>query len=304
LAAGRLGLADEAAKAEGTGAAGEIEELPTMPPAPRSDKPGLRWATPGPGAPRGREQGRRLRPEPLREAPTAPVLVPPRSPGPTPGRGSPAYPAGQDEEQARDEDGTKAGGRGTSHRRLSALLVLVGLLCALAGVAVVVVWRVGDDKVAPSPAPSTSPPGRSPEQVLESLLATGATAQALVQNAIDGGCRTTTPQSRARAGLIAEIGHAGAIYRQVLARVQADQELLSQMPGGLGLSTDLVGATGASARAATAYGDWLEDLQATGCYSAPTNDLHYREATAAAVGAAVAAARLEAQLRENPLPRP
>jgi len=293
-------LADEAAKAEGTGASGEIEELPTMPPAPRSDKPGLRWATPGPGAPRGREPGRRLRPEPPREAPTAPVHVSPRAPGPAPGRGSRAYPAGQDEGRGGGEDGTRAGGRGRSHRRLSALLVLVGLLCALAGVAVVVVWRVGDDKVAPRTTPSTSHPGRSPEQVLESLLATGATAQALVKNAIDGACRTTMPQSSARAELIAEIGHAGAIYRQVLARVQADQELLSQMPGGLGLSTDLVGAIAASARAATAYGDWLEDLQATGCYSAPTNNLHYREATAAAVGAA----HLEAQLRENPPPRP
>lgn len=300
MPAGGWGLADEAAKAEGMGAAGEIEELPTMPPAPRSDRPGLRWATPGPGAPRGREPGHRLRPEPPREAPTAPVLVPPRSPGPTPGRGSPAYPGGQDEGQTGDQDGAEAGGRGRSHRRLSALLVLVSLLCALAGVAVVVVWRVGDDKAVPPRTPSTSPPGHSPEQVLESLLATGATAQAVVQNAIDGACRTTTPQSSARAELIAEIGRAGAIYRQVLAGAQADQELLSKMPGGPGLSTDLLGATGASARAATAYGDWLEDLQATGCYSAPTNDLHYREATAAAL----TAARLEAQLRENPPPRP
>jgi hypothetical protein len=131
-------------------------------------------------------------------------------------------------------------------------------------------------------------------------LGTSATARGLVQNAVDGACRTTAPQSRARAELVAETGHAGAIYRQVLAAARADQELFTKVRGGAGLSADLVGATAAAARAAAAYGDWLEDLQATGCYSAPTNDLHYREATAAALTAAVATGRLKTQLEENP----
>ena len=182
--------------------------------------------------------------------------------------------------------------------------MLVGLLCALAGVAVVVVWRVGADKAAPPRAPSTSLPRRSPERAFESLLAAGTTAQALVQTAISGACRPATPQSTARAALIAEIGHAGAIYRQVVAGARADQALFSEMAGGPGLSTDLVEATSASARAAAAYGDWLEDLQATGCYSAPKNDLHYQEATAAALVASHAEARLEVQARENPSRRP
>jgi hypothetical protein len=181
---------------------------------------------------------------------------------------------------------------------LSALLVLVGLLCALAGVAVVVVWRVGDDKVATPRTPLTSVPGPSPRQLFNSLLGANATAHALVNDAIDGACRTPAPQSQARAGLIAEVGHAGAIYRHVLASLEADGALLSKIPEGAGLSADLARATGASARAAAAYGDWLEDLQATGCYSAPTNDFHYREATAATVSAG----HLGAQLREN-LPR-
>ena len=71
------------------------------------------------------------------------------------------------------------------------------------------------------------------------------------------------------------------------------------MRGGAGLSADLAGGPPSRpARAAAAYGDWLEDLQATGCYSAPTNDIHYREATAAARTAG--AGRLGPQLRENP----
>ncbi len=37
---------------------------------------------------------------------------------------------------------------------------------------------------------------------------------------------------------------------------------------------------------------WLQDLQATGCYSAPTNDIHYRAAGLDAPAAAGADTRL------------
>jgi hypothetical protein len=40
------------------------------------------------------------------------------------------------------------------------------------------------------------------------------------------------------------------------------------------------------------YEAWLEDLQATGCYGAPTNDIHYHAATAASMAASVAKQRV------------
>ena len=45
-------------------------------------------------------------------------------------------------------------------------------------------------------------------------------------------------------------------------------------------------ATAASLKVDEDYAAWLVDLQATGCFSAPTNDLHYVAATEAAPAAA------------------
>jgi hypothetical protein len=55
-----------------------------------------------------------------------------------------------------------------------------------------------------------------------------------------------------------------------------------------------VQATDASVQADAGYRAWLEDLQATGCYSAPTNDVHYRAATAASLVAGQAEEELAA----------
>ena len=97
----------------------------------------LRWATPGPAPARGRDPGRRLRPEPAR-APRRPGprgrpggahgarACPSRPPGPEPGRGARAYPAPGRGAGGTSTTSARAGGRGGSHRRLIALLVLVG----------------------------------------------------------------------------------------------------------------------------------------------------------------------------------
>jgi len=205
LPAGGWGLADERRRRREWARPAKSKELP---PCRRHHARqagaalGYAWS----GAPRGREPGHRLCPEPPPRGATAPVLVPPRSPA----RRRPGEPglSGRPGRGADWRPGRgRGGGRGRSHRRLSALLVLVSLLCALAG-------RGGGRRVArrgrqggPPRTPSTSLRG-STEQVLESLLATGATAQAVVQNAIDGACRTTTPQSSARAEADSEIGRA------------------------------------------------------------------------------------------------
>ncbi|MGP8209388.1 MAG: hypothetical protein ACLQVK_25570 [Acidimicrobiales bacterium] len=190
-------------------------------------------------------------------------------------------------------------GGGGRHRRLVALLVLAGALCALAAVAVAVVWRAGEARVSPPTTPLTSSPRPSPgqlspEQLFDKLLATSAAAQLLAQAAVDGACGTTPPQSTARGRLEAQVGQADALRRHVLQGVRADQAALTSMPAGRELSADLVRATDASVQADAGYRAWLEDLQATGCYSAPTNDVHYQAATAASLVARQAQERLAA----------
>jgi hypothetical protein len=75
------------------------------------------------------------------------------------------------------------------------------------------------------------------------------------------------------------------MLRSVLDRLSADESMLRALPSASGLVTDLRRATGARLQADTDYGSWLHDLQSTGCYSAPTNDIHYLEAqTATAAG--------------------
>jgi hypothetical protein len=152
-------------------------------------------------------------------------------------------------------------------------------------VAVVVVWRVGEAEVSPPTTPVTSPREPSAQDLFQSLLVMSATARNLVEAAVAGPCGTASPESGARARLVAQIGQADVLYRQVVQDVQADLAVLSKMRAGRALSADLVRATDASIQAGTAYHAWLEDLQATGCYSAPTNDVHYRAATAASLAA-------------------
>jgi len=202
-------LADEAAGAEGGGATGEVEELPTMPPAPGPGQSTLRWATPGPVPRGGREAARRLRPEPgrapaparqavsgpVRDEPTSPVHVPPGPPpaawagaggGSADAAGDGVAGAGPGGEADQGEGGPAArGGR----RRVTALLVLVGSLLALAAVAGVIVWRVGEVNGSP-PRTTVTVPAGSPEALFEGLLATSATAHQLAQAAVAGPCRT------------------------------------------------------------------------------------------------------------------
>jgi hypothetical protein len=175
-----------------------------------------------------------------------------------------------------------------------ALLVLVGALAGLAAVAVAVVWRASEASVSRPTTPGASSSKPSPEELFESLLGTSATAHSLVQAAVDGACRTATPQSEARARLLAQIGQADALHVQLLQGAREDQAALSTMPSGRALSADLVQATDASVQADAGYRAWLEDLQATGCYSAPTNDVHYRAATAASLVAGQAEEELAA----------
>jgi hypothetical protein len=77
---------------------------------------------------------------------------------------------------------------------------------------------------------------------------------------------------------LGQINEAENAYQSVLALLGADRVALATMPKGRPLMGDLSEVVQLSEDADTAYAGWLRDLEATGCYSAPRNDLHYEEA--------------------------
>jgi hypothetical protein len=128
----------------------------------------------------------------------------------------------------------------------------------------------------------------TPQAVFEGLLAESADAQQLVSIAVSDACQPAPPSTPTRQGLIVQVGRAVELRRSVLAGIAADRQQLLKMTGGPSLIGDLDDAGGASLSADQGYEAWLEDLQATGCYGAPTNDIHYRAATEASLAASVA----------------
>jgi hypothetical protein len=88
------------------------------------------------------------------------------------------------------------------------------------------------------------------------------------------------------------MAHALDLLSSVMTSAGADRSLVGALPGGPALLSDLSAATNASIRTDQDYGAWLGDLQATGCYGGPTNDLHYKAGAAASVIAERADQRL------------
>ncbi len=128
----------------------------------------------------------------------------------------------------------------------------------------------------------------TPEATFETLLVKSAQAHQLLAAAVSGACKPTPPATTARQGLIAEVGRAVEMRRSVLDGIATSRPRLLAINGGPSLVSDLDHATSASLSADQGYEAWLEDLQATGCYGAPTNDIHYRDATEASAAASVA----------------
>jgi hypothetical protein len=168
------------------------------------------------------------------------------------------------------------------------VLAIVGCLAVAGGGAGLAVWRA-EGATGPPPRPPASAEG-----LFENLLGTSAGAQALAQGAVDRSCRPPGPQSPARARLVLQIGRAQAMQRTVLSQLGDHQAALLRVPSGSALSADLARVVGTAMVAEVSYSAWLEDLQATGCFSAPTNDLHFREATEERAGAGPARGALAA----------
>jgi hypothetical protein len=130
----------------------------------------------------------------------------------------------------------------------------------------------------------------SAEAVFGQMMATNTTAAQLAATAVARSCQEASPGTSTRAVLLGDLGQAVALRRSVLRALAIDRAELATMPDGGLLITDITAATTAALAVDQDDQGWLQDLQATGCYSAPTNDLHYREA-ALAIPVATAADR-------------
>jgi hypothetical protein len=250
------------------------EELPTVPPpgSPGGGRLALRWSTTAfaarPGPPRTGYPGDVAVTDvlPVTAAPaTDPTAALPAG-GVHPG-GPPLTPATGAE---RDEGRRRS--RGTRVTLATGLVILVA-----AGVVLAV----------------AAPWSATPQRAFGRLLATVASARALTGQAAGRACLVSAPASPARAALVAELSRAVALDEPVVAVLSAPgSRSRFGFPGAGPLVADLRTVASTAVSVARLDRSWLEDLQATGCYSAPTNDLHYMEAQRASAGAQAAAADL------------
>ena len=119
-------------------------------------------------------------------------------------------------------------------------------------------------------------------------MASNSSAQELAASAVAHSCEDAAPGAALRGGLLGDLSRAIVLRESVLRALDADRRRLLAIPDGAQLVTDLGAATMADLIVDQDYQGWLQDLQATGCYGAPTNDIHYRAAgpdSSAAAGA-------------------
>lgn len=246
------------------------EELPTMPPASRPG-PRLRWAV--------REEGGPVQGPVTRQVPR--VRLAPQGPRPTtapmaqPVSGAPTGPGGP---TSRLPAYPPPGRRRAARKGL----VLGAAALLLGGLAAGVVIAV------------TASSGPRPAVQFELMLKKSASAHHLVELAVGGACKVAAPQQPSRRSALADLRTAVGLRDQVLASLARERQLAPRVPQGPQLFAELGDVSRYSVAADRDYEHWVEDLQAIGCYSAPTNDLNYQAAVQAAGLAIDATHRLEA----------
>jgi hypothetical protein len=299
------------------------EELPTMPPPSAGAEPALRWAEVGPLPDPGKgpegllyEPPRGPLPRPAGRQPSGaavanppPGSVPsrvgeryvPRPLGPPPpprataiggGANAPTlpFPAAQTG-PGRGRDGT-APLRPTaaittperSPRRGRAIFWLVALVVIVAASVSAAIVLAGREAIDHRHSLGTS----TGEALFEQLMASNSNAEELVATAVARSCAQAAPGIPLRSGLLGDLSRAISLRQSVLRALAADRVQLLAMADGAQRVSDLSAATTANLTLDQDYQAWLQDLQATGCYSAPTNDIHYRTAgldSSAAAGA-------------------
>lgn len=170
-------------------------------------------------------------------------------------------------------------------RALFWLLAVVAVVAASASAAIVLAGREASKHLHMARVL----PG---EALFEQLMATSATAQQLTATAVARSCTDAAPGAAMRGALLVDLNRAIGLRQSVLRSLEADRAELLGMPDGPLLVSDLNAATLAELTVDQDDQGWLQDLQATGCYSAPTNDIHYRAAGLDAPAAAGADTRL------------
>ena len=258
------------------------EDMPTLPPASRGSIIGLRWATFPLKRPGGHVGPDQIGPERFETGP--PTVVMPTVVMPTV-----VMPTALSEPRARP-DGVggpeQLDARARRRRRRGRAVLLLAVLAFVAAVAVAALALDGG-------SPHRAPVGTLTAQVtFEGFLAESAQAHQLLAVAVSDACRPAAPAAATRQGLIAQVSRAVELRRSVLDGLASDRQRLLAINGGPSLVRDLDDATSASLSADQAYEAWLRDLQATGCYGAPTNDIHYRAASAGSLAASVAKERV------------
>ncbi len=272
------------------------EDMPTLPPASRGSVVGLRWATFPLKRPSGQGRPYQIGPDQIGPDQVGPSHIGPQpyEPGPPTAvlpmvlsapQTRPEYGATGEEDTAEgpavvgsDELDVQAQ---RPRRRGRALLLLIVLTLVAAVAAGALVLGGGSPH-------RTAGRVLTPQTAFEGFLAESAQAHQLVSAAVSDACQPAPPSTPTRQGLIVQVGRAVELRRSVLAGIASDSQQLLKMNGGQSLIGDLDDASGASLSADQGYEAWLEDLQATGCYGAPTNDIHYRAATEASLAASVA----------------
>jgi hypothetical protein len=172
-------------------------------------------------------------------------------------------------------------------------VLLVALALALAGTGFAGVFNGAAPPSARHPK-TVSLKGDTAQGAFSYLLATSADARRLARSAVGEACLTQAPGSFGRQRAAAQLSEAAAMSRSVVALAASVRDRLLAMPGGGALVALLDRVAEDSVRADVGYKSWVNDLQATGCYSAPTNDIHYGQAQKASAAGAVAQRQLTA----------
>jgi hypothetical protein len=268
----------ERADDTGPGAAPSSEEAPTIPPPPKRGPGGLRWRSSAtPVAAKPWEQ-------PWQEATAQHERDEKR-------------PAAQYDLLSHDVEATMparqlgeavhlSGPRRPRYRAGLVLGTLVALALLMGGLVWAIAYDLGSGPAHPSRLYSLQ--RLAPEVAFGDLLAQEARAEALAEaaSALRGACSPAAPGSRSRGQLVAEEAKAAASSGDVLHLVAALAGRFERLRGGGRLVALLRKLARSSLAASLGYEMWLEDLEATGCYSAPTNDVHFYQAKRASAAAA------------------
>jgi hypothetical protein len=135
-------------------------------------------------------------------------------------------------------------------------------------------------------------PGNGPAASFEHLLQKSATAHQLVGEAVSGACASAAPGAGSRQAGMVKLRQAVVLRQSVLADLADLGGVAGRLPSGRLLFRELGALSRSALEADRDYESWLQDLEATGCYSGPTNNLDWNAAQAAAGRADRATRRL------------